>query len=150
MVMSMHKKISARILNDERVKGILNYKSDKNLLVTCVNDDFKPVLLKELTQNSTEPQVVFVENNHHMEKLANSMMDVMDNVYTIHVCDIMIESLSKQSLYFMKERMLALYELAHETLGLFIVPVHSLLKRLMPKDKLLSYEKTLQLGGTVN
>lgn len=148
--MSMHKKISARILNDERVKGILNYKSDKNLLVTGVNDDFKPVLLKELTQNSEEPQVVFVENNHHMEKLANSMMDVMDNIYTFPVGDIMIESLSKQSPDFMKARMTALYALAHEKPGLFIVPVHGLLKPLMPKDKLLSYERTLQLGGTVN
>ena len=146
----MHNKISDRILNDERVKSILNYDSDKNLLVTGVNDDFKPVLLKELTENSSEPQVVFVENNHHMEKLANSMMDVMDNVYTFPVGDIMIESLSKQSPDFMKARMTALYALAHEKAGLFIVPVHGLLKPLMPKEKLLSYERTLQLGGTVN
>ncbi len=150
MVMSMHDKVSERILNDDRVQSVLNYKDSKNLLVTGVNDDFKPVFLKELTEQSKRPNVIFVENNHHMEKLANSMMDIMDDVYTFPVGDIMIESLSKQSPEFMKSRMSTLSALLHEKAGLFIVPIHGLLKPLMPKEKLASYEKTLEVGSIIN
>ena len=150
MVMSMHDKVSERILNDDRVQSVLNYKDSKNLLVTGVNDDFKPVFLKELTEQSKRPNVIFVENNHHMEKLANSMMDIMDDVYTFPVGDIMIESLSKQSPEFMKSRMSTLSALLHERAGLFIVPIHGLLKPLMPKEKLASYEKTLEVGSIIN
>src|SRR5699024_9887917 len=150
MVMSMHSKISDRILNDERVKSILNYRSDKNLLVTGVNDDFKPVLMKELPSNSTRPHVVFVEYNHHMEQLANSIMDLMHHVYTFPVGHFLFDSFSQHNPDFMKTRMTALYALSHEKPGLFIVPVHGLLKPLMPKEKLLSYERTLKLGGTVD
>ncbi|MCK1976648.1 transcription-repair coupling factor [Jeotgalicoccus huakuii] len=146
----MHNKISDRILNDERVQSIISFNDDKNLLVTGINDDFKPILLKELTENSERANVVFVENNHHMEKLANSMMDVMDEVYTFPVGDIMIENMSKQSPDFMKARMSTLSALLHEKLGLFIVPIHALLKPLMPKEKLLAYEKTLELGSTLD
>ena len=84
-----------------------------------------------------------------MEKLANSMMDIMDDVYTFPVGDIMIESLSKQSPEFMKSRMSTLSALLHED-RLFIVPIHGLLKPLMPKEKLASYEKTLEVGSIIN
>src|SRR5699024_10710150 len=144
MVMSMHDKVSERILNDDRVQSVLNYKDSKNLLVTGVNDDFKPVFLKEHTEQSKRSNVIFVENNNHMEKHANSMMDIIDDVYTFSVGTIMIESLSKQSPEFMKSRMSTLSALLHERAGLFIVPIHGLLKPLMPKEKLASYEKTLE------
>ena len=54
MVMSMHDKVSERILNDDRVQSVLNYKDSKNLLVTGVNDDFKPVFLKNLLNNPSD------------------------------------------------------------------------------------------------
>src|SRR5699024_10902114 len=38
----------------------------------------------------------------------------------------------------------------HNEPGLFVVPVHALLKPLMPKEKLLSYEQTIRVGSIID
>ena len=142
----MNSKVSERIQQDERFLEVADHKDRLNMMVTGVNDDFKPTLLYELSRKESRPVVLFVQNNHQMEKIANPLMDMMDNVYTFPVGDIMIENHAKQSPEFMKSRMSALFALAHNEPGLFVVPVHALLKPLMPKEKLLSYEKTIKIG----
>ncbi len=82
-----------------------------------VDEDFKPALLYELVQAEDRPVVLFVQNNHQMEKLANPLMDMMDNVHTFPVGDIMIENHAKQSPEFMKSRMSSLFALAHKEPG---------------------------------
>ena len=151
MVMWMDDKILRRIQKDERFLEVAKHDKKENLLVTGVNEDFKATLLSQLYEMNKRPYVVFVQNNHQMEKLASVLMDLMeDNVYTFPVGDIMIENHSKQSPDFIKSRMTAGYALAHNVPGLFIVPVHALMKPLMPKDKLLEYQQAFAIGGTVN
>lgn len=142
----MNSKVSERIQQDERFLEVAGHKDRLNMMVTGINDDFKPTLLYELSRKESRPIILFVQNNHQMEKLANPLMDMMDNVYTFPVGDIMIENHAKQSPEFMKSRMSALFALAHNEPGLFVVPVHALLKPLMPKEKLLGYEKTIKVG----
>ncbi len=146
----MNKNISRRIQEDERFLEVANHRDALNMMVTGINDDFKPALLYELAQAEKRPIVIFVQNNHQMEKLANPLMDMMDNVHTFPVGDIMVENHAKQSPEFMKSRMSSLFALAHNEPGLFVVPVHGLLKPVMPKDKLLSYEKTIKLGSVID
>src|SRR5699024_5350261 len=117
-----------------------------NRLVTGINDDFKPTLLYELSRQESRPMILFVQNNHQMEKLANPLMDMRDNVYTFPVGAIVRENLAKNSPEIMKSRMSALFALAHNEPAIFVVPVHALLKPLMPKEKLLGYEKTIKVG----
>lgn len=143
----MNDKVSKRIQNDERFLEVANHKDSLNMMVTGINDDFKPALLYELVQSEGRPIVLFVQNNHQMEKLAAPLMDMMDNVHTFPVGDIMIENHAKQSPEFMKARMSSLFALAHNEPGLFIVPVHALLKPMMPKDKLLNFEKKIEVGS---
>ncbi|MBY8910446.1 hypothetical protein K6L05_11665, partial [Salinicoccus roseus] len=93
----MNDKVSQRIQNDERFLEVAGHKDGLNMMVTGINDDFKPALLYELVQAEDRPVVLFVQNNHQMEKLANPLMDMMDNVHTFPVGDIMIENHAKQS-----------------------------------------------------
>ncbi|KIH70425.1 transcription-repair coupling factor [Salinicoccus roseus] len=146
----MNDKVSQRIQNDERFLEVAGHKDGLNMMVTGINDDFKPALLYELVQAEDRPVVLFVQNNHQMEKLANPLMDMMDNVHTFPVGDIMIENHAKQSPEFMKSRMSSLFALAHKEPGLFVVPVHALLKPVMPKEKLLSYERTIEVGSILD
>lgn len=145
----MNKELNARIVKDERFLEIINHNKKLNMMVTGINDDFKPTLLYNMLDQIDGPIVLVVQNNHQMEKIANPLMDNIENVYTFPVGDIMIENHAKQSPDFMKARMTFLYALAHNTPGLFVVPVHGLMKPLMPKEKLLSYQKTLKPGERV-
>lgn len=149
--MSMDKKILKRIRNDERFLEVAKHDKKENLLVTGVNEDFKATLLYQLYEMNKRPYVIFVQNNHQMEKLAAVLMDLMeDNVYTFPVGDIMIENHSKQSPEFIKSRMAAGYALAHNVPGLFLVPVHALMKPLMPKEKLLTHQRTFKNADIVD
>ncbi|MFD2831617.1 transcription-repair coupling factor [Corticicoccus populi] len=145
----MNKELSARIIQDERFLEVMSHNKKLNMLVPGINDDFKPTLLYHMAEETKDPVVLIVQNNHQMEKIAGPLMDLMDHVYTFPVGDIMIENHAKQSPDFMKSRMNFLYALAHNTAGLFVVPVHALMKPLMPKEKLLSYQKTLKLGDRI-
>src|SRR5690625_4700799 len=147
----MDEKILKRIRNDERFLEVAKHDKKENLLVTGVNEDFKATLLYQLYEMNKRPYVIFVQNNHQMEKLAAVLMDLMeDNVYTFPVGDIMIENHSKQSPEFIKSRMAAGYALAHNVPGLFLVPVHALMKPLMTKEKLLDYQQSFEIGGKVD
>lgn len=139
-----------RIANDARFREILNHHDDLNMMVTGVNDDFKPALLYALYEESKDSIVLIVKNNHQMEKLASPLYDLMDDVYTFPVGDIMVENHSKQSPEFKQARLSALSALAKNQPGLFIVPAQALLKPLMNKERLLSYERTVTLGDTLD
>lgn len=145
----MNKELTARIVQDERFLEVIHHDHNLNMLVTGINDDFKPALLYHMYGELKTPVVLVVQNNHQMEKVAGPLMDYMDHVYTFPVGDIMIENHAKQSPDFMKSRMNFLYALAHNTPGLFVVPAHALMKPLMPKEKLLSYQKTLHIGDRI-
>lgn len=142
----MNKELTARIKQDERFLEVVNHDKKSNMMVTGINDDFKPTLLYNMLGEIKQPIILVVQNNHQMEKISGPLMDFMENVYTFPVGDIMVENHAKQSPDFMKSRMTFLYALAHNTPGLFVMPAHSLMKPLMPKEKLLSYQKTLRIG----
>ena len=149
MVRLMNDIVYKRIANDSRFREILNYQNDVNMMVTGVNDDFKPALLYALYEESKEGIIVIVKNNHQMERLAAPLYDLMDDVYTFPVGDIMVENHSKQSPEFKQARLSTLSALAKQEPGLFLVPAQALLKPLMDKTRLLSYERTVKLEDTL-
>lgn len=146
----MNDLVHERITSDSRFNEILNHDDDLNMLVSGINDDFKPVLLYELYQESEGSVVIIVKNNHQMEKLAATLYDMMDDVYTFPIGDIMVENHSKQSPEFKQSRLNALSALAKNESGLFLVPAQALLKPLMSKERLLSYERTIHNGDSLD
>ena len=142
----MHERIRQRIQSDSRVRELLDYKSEASILVTGVTEEFKGPLFHEVVESHDKPVVLFVENNHKMEKLQNQLGAYTDDIYTFPVGDIMIETMADQSPEFKKERMRTLYALLENEKGLFIVPTEGLMKPLMRPEKLLEYKKHIALG----
>src|SRR5699024_2338894 len=142
----MHERIRQRIQSDSRVRELLDYKSEASILVTGVTEEFKGPLFHEVVESHDKPVVLFVENNHKMEKLQKQLGAYTEDIYTFHVGDIMIETMADQSTEFKKERMRTLYALLENEKGLFIVPTEGLMKPLMRPEKLLEYKKHIALG----
>ena len=63
----MNSKVSERIQQDERFLEVAGHKDRLNMMVTGINDDFKPTLLYELSRKESRPIILFVQNNHQME-----------------------------------------------------------------------------------
>ena len=146
----MHNRVKERIRQDSRVREVLDYTPDQSLLVTGITDEFKGPLFHEVVEANNSPVVLFVENNHKMEKLQSQLMAYTEDVYTFPVGDIMIETMADQSPEFKKERMRTLYALLEREKGLFIVPTEGLMKPLMVPEKLSTYKKKLELGSDID
>lgn len=145
----MYSLVKSRIKNDDRIKEIVQSNHDGNILVTGISDEFKGVFFNEIRELSDGQIVVFVENNHKMERLEVSLSEHTDDIYTFPVGDIMIETMATESPEFRKARMSTLYALIEKKPGLFIVPTEALLKPLMPKDTLKEYQKHIELGDVI-
>src|SRR5699024_5318145 len=91
----MHERIRQRIQSDSRVRELLDYKSEASILMTGVTEEFKGPLFHEVVESHDKPVVLFVENNHKMEKLQNQLGAYTDDIYTFPVGDIMIETMAE-------------------------------------------------------
>ncbi|MFC7339749.1 hypothetical protein ACFQY0_21375, partial [Haloferula chungangensis] len=69
------------------------------------------MFFNEIQELSEGQVVVFVENNHKMERLEASLLELTDDIYTFPVGDIMIETMATESPEFRKARMNTLYAL---------------------------------------
>lgn len=147
--MSMYELARKRIHEDERIKEIVNQNHEGNTLVTGISEEFKSVFFNEIQTLTNNQVVIFVENNHKMERLEAALIELADDVYTFPVGDIMIETMATESPEFRKARMNTLYALTEDKPGLFIVPTEALLKPLMPKHKLEEFQRTIHLGSIV-